>query len=186
MAATIPAGRAPDYHQRPVKRALVLVALVASLAACGGSSNAPVAHVGGERITSSQLDVAVDHFKQEAGAEGRSFPEKGTDAYKTVQRQALGLLVYRAELLQSAQKLGVPVSDANVEERLKSSSESEGDTTFARDTVRAQIAYENLYNLVTAGSTTAGHEAAMRKWIAQMKEAYKPKVSYEAGFGPAS
>jgi hypothetical protein len=169
-----------------VKRALVLLPFVVALAACGGSSNTPVAHVGGEAITTSQLDVAVDHFKQEADAEGRSFPEKGTDAYKTVQRQALGLLVYRSELLQSAKRLAAPVSSSEVEQRMKSSSESEGDTAFARDTVRAQIAYEHIYNRVTAGSTVAGREAAMRKWVEQMKQAYKPKVSYEAGYAPAS
>jgi hypothetical protein len=169
-----------------VKRALLLVPLACAFAACGGSSNSPVAHVGGETITRSQLDDAVDHFAQEAGAEGRPFPEKNSDAYRTVERQALGLLVYRAELLQSAAKLGVPVRDSEVQQRMSAGSEEEGNSAFARDTVKAQLAYEHIYGRVTAGATTSGREAAMRRWVEQMKQAYEDKVSYEAGYGPAS
>ena len=167
-----------------MRRALVFLPLAALLASCGGSSNSPVAHVGVEPITRSQLDEAVDHFEQEAGAEGRSFPEKGTDAYRTVQRQALGLLVYRSELLQSAERLGVPVTDDEVRQRMQASTESEGDTAFARDTVRAQLAYEHIYRHVTASATDP--QAAMREWIAQMKQSYTRRVSYEAGLAPAS
>jgi hypothetical protein len=170
-----------------VKRAALLVVFVAFLAACGGSdSKAPVAHVRGEAITKGELQQAVDHFKDEAAAEGKPFPKSGTPDYRTVERQALGLLVYRSELLQSAQQLGVSPTDEEVQQRMSSSSEQEGETAFAKDTVRAQIAYEHIYNRVTAGSTTAGREAAMRDWVAQMKQAYKKKVSYEAGYEPAS
>jgi hypothetical protein len=182
----LPRGR-PDRHARSRLRYGAIAATLILCAACGGeSSNSAVAHVGGETITRSELDTAVDHFKQEADAEARTFPEEGSDAYRTVERQALGLLVYRSELLQSAEKLGVPVSNSEVEQRLKASTEQEIDTAFARDTVRAQIAYEHIYERVTAGATAAGREAAMRRWIAQMKRAYEEKVSYEAGLGPAS
>jgi hypothetical protein len=170
-----------------VRRAAALATVVLALAACGGSdSNAPVAHVGGEAIAKGQLQQAVDHFKDEAATEGKPFPKSGTDEYRTVQRQALGLLVYRSELLQSADKLGVPVSDQEVQQRMSSSSEQEGETAFAKDTVRSQIAYEHIYDRVTAGSTVSGREAAMRQWVEQMKQAYAKKVSYEAGYAPAS
>jgi len=165
---------------------LLLLAAVVFLAACGGDTNAPVAHVGEEAITHSELDTAVDHFRDEALAEGRSFPQKGSDEYRVVERQALGLLVYRAEIVQSAGKLGVPVSESEVQQRMSAGGEDEGDSAFGRDTLTAQLAYEHIYRRVTAGSTASGREAAMRKWIAQMKEAYKDKVSYEAGFAPAS
>jgi SurA-like protein len=155
------------------------------LAACGGSSSSPVAQVGGESITRSELADTVDHFKQEAEAEGRDFPAQDTDEYRIVERQALGLLVYRSELQQSAKKLGVPVTDEEVQQRMSSSEENDSDRTFAEDTVRAQLAYEHIYTRVTAGATPAGREAAMRAWITEMKQAYKDKTSYEAGYGPA-
>jgi hypothetical protein len=167
-----------------MRKAAALTVAAAALAGCGGSSNSPVAQVGGETVTRAQLDEAVDHFQLEAEAEGRSFPDRGTDAYRTVERQALGLLVYRSELLQSAEKLGVPVTDDEVRQRMQSSTESEVDTAFARDTVRAQLAYEHVYRHVTASATDP--EAAMREWIAQMKESYKGRVSYEAGLGPGA
>jgi SurA-like N-terminal domain len=166
-----------------LRRIAVLGALVVMLAGCGGSNS--VAHVGGTTITRDDLDVAVDHFRQEASAEGRPFPKDGTAAFRTVERQALGLLVYRAELLQSTGKLGVPVTEAEVTARMAGSGgESEGSEAFARDTVRAQIAYEHLYSKVTARSRPARRGAAMQRWLDRMKREYD--VSYEAGFGPAS
>jgi SurA-like N-terminal domain len=169
-----------------VERAALVVVVVATLAACGGSSNDPVAHVGDTAITSAQLQDAIDHFKNEADAEGRPFPESGTTAYHTVERQTLGLLVYRTELLQSADKLGVPVTNAEVQQRMSESREQEGDIAFARDTVRAQIAYEHIYGRVTAGATASGREAAMRKWLDRMKQTYTSTVTYEPGFEPSS
>ena len=169
----------------PLRTLPVSLIAVLALAACGGSSSSPVAHVGGEPITGTQLADTVDHFKQEAEAEGRDFPAQDTGEYRIVQRQALGLLVYRSELLQSAKRLGVPVTDEEVQQRMSSGEDSESDRAFAEDTVRAQLAYEHIYERVTAGATPAGREAAMRRWLAEMKKAYEHKVSYEAGFGPA-
>jgi len=140
--------------------------------------------VGGTTITRSDLSAAVDHFRQEAATEGREFPKKGTDAYHTVERQALALLVYRAELLQSAKKLGVPVSESEVDSRLAQAGNEGGEGgSFARDTVRAQLAYEHLYTKVTSGVASEKKAAAMRRRLDKMKLEYE--VSYEAGFGPA-
>jgi hypothetical protein len=167
------------------RRAAAIGLATAALAAgCGGSSSA-VAHVGGTTITKTALADAVDHFEQEAEAEGRTFPEQGTDAYRTVENQALGLLVYRTQLLDSAAKLGVGVQESEVVMRLGSAGEEGGEAgRFARDTIRAQLAYEHLYSKVTSGLPPAGKEAAMRRWLRRMKLGYE--VSYEAGYGPAS
>ena len=170
-----------------MKRAAAFAGAAFALAGCGSDSGSAVAHVGDTVITKGQLQQAVDHFKDEAAAEGRPFPKSGTDAYRTVERQALGLLVYRSELLQSADKLGIPVDEQEVQTRLQASGEEAAEAgAFARETVRAQIAYEHIYERVTAGSTPAGREAAMRKWLEQMKRAYARRVSYEAEFAPAS
>ncbi|MBA3717857.1 MAG: SurA N-terminal domain-containing protein, partial [Actinobacteria bacterium] len=135
---------------RPVKRVAVLVLLAAVAAACGGSSGDAVAHVGKTTITRSELREAVGHFKDEAAAEGRPFPKEGTDGYRTVERQALVLLVYRAELLQSAEKLGVRVSESDVDARMKSAGTESDAGQFARDTVRSQLTYEGVYAKVTS------------------------------------
>jgi hypothetical protein len=166
-----------------VRRAAIAALAAAALAAgCGGSQS--VAHVGSATIGKTDLSDAVDHFQQEAEAEGRPFPEKGTSAYTTVERQALALLVYRSELLQSAKKLGVGVSESEVESRLTGASgEAEGGGRFARETVRAQLAYEHIYSKVTEGVPAAKRGDTISRWLAKMKSEYD--VSYEAGFAPA-
>ncbi len=150
-----------------------------------------VAHVGGTAISRTELDRAVQHFANEAAAEGRAFPVPGSSSYRAAQRQVLGLLVYRAELAQEGRRLGVRVTDAQVQQRLQTSAstdeeDSSSSSGFAADTVRAQLFYEGIYRKVTAGAKPARREAVMRRWLARMKRAYKSKVSYEAGFGPAS
>lgn len=154
------------------------------MAACGGSSaGKPVAHVGDEKVTRAQLDGAVAHFREEAQVEGRSFPKKGSPAYDTVEREALGLLVYRTELIRSAAKLGVPVTEEEIKSRPPAASEEESDAgSFAHDSVESQIAYEHLYQVVTKDVPPARRGAAMRHWLRKMKADFK--VSYEAGYGP--
>jgi hypothetical protein len=162
----------------------LLLLLAGALAGCGSSDSA-VARVDGTTITRNDLDAAVDHFRQEADAEGRPFPSDGTAAFRTVERQALALLVYRAELVRSAQRLGVPVTEAEVTSRMSvSGEESEGSTVFARNTVEAQVAYEHIYSKVTSNTAAAKKGAAMKRWLEEMADDYE--VSYEAGFGTAS
>jgi SurA-like N-terminal domain len=170
-------------HAASVRRAAIAGLAAAALAAgCGGSDS--VAHVGSATIGKTDLADAVDHFQQEAEAEDRPFPDKGTSGYRTVERQALALLIYRSELLQSAKKLGVGVSESEVESRLAgTSAEAEEGGRFARDTVRAQLAYEHIYTKVTGGVPAAKRGDTISRWLAKMKSEYD--VSYEAGFAPA-
>src|SRR3954449_7870662 len=109
---------------------LALAALcVALLTGCGGGGSKPVAHVGAEQITApplggvtkpvapvgsqqiseQQLDALVQHFRREAQLEGKDFPKDGTSGFVQLRNQLLGLLVYRAELRQAADRLGVEV-----------------------------------------------------------------------------
>jgi hypothetical protein len=178
-------------RQRTGLRVVLALALIAACAACGSSdSGDPVAHVEGLPITRGQLDATVEHFAEEADREGRPFPKKGSDGYESVQRQLLALLVYRAEIVQSARRLGAPVTEEEVERRLKGASSDEGDEdsegTFAQEILRAQIAYEHVYEKVTVRVPTARRQAAKRAWLAAMKRRYDSRVSYEDGFGPTS
>lgn len=71
--------------------ALAVVAVVRS----GGSGDETVQTVAGHEITREDLELAVEHFHEEADREGRPFPAKGTGGYKAVERIALGLLIDR-------------------------------------------------------------------------------------------
>lgn len=177
----------------PRRRALLLVTVVLA-AGCGSGGSGgdkAVAHVDSMAITQADVDGAVKHFADEASASGKPFPKTGSTAYRTAERQVLALLVYRSELAQEGRKLGVRVTDADVQKRVKSSSstteqEGSGTSTFAADTVRAQLFYEGIYRKVTAGAKPSRREAVMRGWLARIKQAYRSKVRYEPGFAPGS
>src|SRR5256885_16167043 len=115
---------------------LALSALcVALLAGCGGGSKG-VAHVGSQEITQQQLDALVKHFRHQAELEGKDFPKDGTTGFVQLRNQLLGLLVYRAELQQAADRLGVKLDQDTVNQRLaaaQSSGEEGGDPNGGTD-----------------------------------------------------
>jgi SurA N-terminal domain len=90
---------------------LVIAALsiaMLPLAGCGGGER--LATVGDRQITRAQVDRLVEHGREEATREGASYPEKGSDAYRALEREGLSILVARAQLEQAARELGVTVS----------------------------------------------------------------------------
>ena len=137
--------------------ALALVAVVRS----GGSGDETVQTVAGREITRDDLELAVEHFHEEADREGRPFPGKGTSGYKTVERIALGLLIDQAAIQAAAARLGVRVSEAQVRARTAGSGEGEeggdvrveAEATFARATARTHLAEEGASRRLTAGLT---------------------------------
>src|SRR4051794_29663994 len=130
---------------------LALAALcVALLAGCGGGGNKTVADVGTQQITQQQLDALVQHFRHEAQLEGKDFPKEGTKGFVQLRNQLLGLLVYRAELQQAAERLAVQVDQDTVSQRLAAAqsggeekSDSNGDT-YARDSIEAELLKEGI------------------------------------------
>ena len=177
---------------------LALAALcVALLAGCGGGGSKTVAHVGAQQITQQQLDALVQHFRHEAQLEGRDFPKDGTGGFVQLRNQLLGLLVYRAELQQAADRLGVKVDQDAVDRRLaatQSSGEQEGDAngdTYARDSIESELLKEGIAAKVTRDVTgkTAAERAARRNqalaaYLARLQR--ETKVRYEPGFAPGS
>jgi hypothetical protein len=179
---------------RPAR--IALVALAASLlAGCGGSGNRAVAHVGGEAITQKQLDAVVAHFRSEAQREGTSFPDERSAVFKQLRNRLLGLLVYRTELRQAADRLGVEVSENQASKRLPTPSggEQEGDSggdTFPRDSVVAQLLYEQIFDKVTRdvkapsqAELSARQNKAMAAFVARLQR--ETKVRYEPGYAPS-
>jgi SurA N-terminal domain len=142
-----------------VALAVLVVAIVAIVRHDSGSDRT-VARAGGHRITQKQLELMVEHFHEEADREGRPFPVKGSKEYEQVQRIALGLLVHWAALQGAAARIGVHVTEAEVDARASApSGESEeggdarfeAEAAFRRGTTRTQLITEAVFRKLTAG-----------------------------------
>jgi hypothetical protein len=179
---------------RPARIALAALTVVV-LAGCGGKENPTVATVGGESITQKQLDGVVAHFRSEAQREGKSFPDEKSAGFKQLRNRLLGLLVYRAELRQAADRLGLKVTDSEISRRLvtPAGGEQEGGSgdTFPRDSVASQILYERIFDRVTRdvkaptqAELSARRNKAMADFVARLQR--EAKVHYEPGFAPGS
>jgi hypothetical protein len=179
---------------RPAGIALAALTVVL-LGGCGGSGNPTVAKVGGESITQKQLDAVVAHFRSEAQREGKSFPDEKSAGFKQLRNRLLGLLVYRAELRQAADRLGLKVTDSEISKRLvtPAGGEQEGGSgdAFPRDSVASQILYERIFDRVTRDVTaptqaelSARRNKAMADFVARLQR--EAKVHYEPGFAPGS
>ena len=180
----------------PRPAGIALAALTAVLlVGCGGNGNPTVAKVGGESITQKQLDAVVAHFRSEAQREGKSFPDEKSAGFKQLRNRLLGLLVYRTELRQAAERLGVKVTDSEISKRLVTPAggeqeDSSGDT-FPRDSVASQILYERIFDRVTRevkapaqAELSARRNKAMADFVARLQR--ETQVNYEPGFAPGS
>jgi foldase protein PrsA len=104
---------------------LLATALVALLAACGGggtSSNVPasdIATVDGTPITkasfTSLLSVACARYK----AQGQPCPKVGTPTYASLRDSAVTFLVQQSELQEEADKLGVSVTQKDLDQQVE-------------------------------------------------------------------
>jgi hypothetical protein len=158
-----------------LKRRIVAALVIAVAAAAAaitvvvlhdGGSKA-VATVSGHKISSEDLDLAVEHFHEEADAEGRPFPARGTKEYERVKKLALRLLIDRAAIEAAAAKLGVHVSEAQVEARVGANAgeeeggdvRAEADDAFRRATARTQLIEEAVSRKLTANIAVRPSEA---------------------------
>jgi hypothetical protein len=155
------------------------VAAAVAVARQHGGGDPTVATVGGKRITRSQLELMVQHFHEEADAEGRPFPTSGTGAYRRVERQSLAFLLDRAKLEAAAARAGVHVDDGEVERRLRAAApggeageavQTKAAAAFARSTARTQLVTEKVFERVTAG--VAVGPAAVRAYYRTHRTQY--------------
>jgi hypothetical protein len=178
-------------------RLIILGIIALALTGCEGDGDTAVAHVGNQTITKEQLEQTVEHFDEEAKREGKPFPKEDSPGFGDAQDRLLALLVYRAELADRADSLGLKVDDDLVERRLEAGGngeegEDEEGKAFARESVRAQLFYEALYRKVTASVTgssptaVAKRNTVARRFITQMQQDYADKVRYEPGYEPGS
>jgi foldase protein PrsA len=132
---------------------LALVAvLVAACGGGGGSGSVPadsVATVGGTPVTKTTFQSLMNVAFAKFVAQGQKPPKVGTPTYTQLRDQAVTFLVQEDELQQEGKKLGVTVSQKDVEARLAQIKKSYGATKFASALKTAHITlpeYE-LYSL---------------------------------------
>jgi len=104
---------------------LLSVLLVALLAACGGGGNSgpvpadAIAQVDSTPITKTSftalMSVACARYK----AQGQPCPKVGTPTYASLRDSAVTFLVQQEELAQEAKKLGVTVSQKDIEKQVE-------------------------------------------------------------------
>jgi parvulin-like peptidyl-prolyl isomerase len=148
----------------------ILPVLAALVAGCGGSGGGvpanSVAVVGETTITKGEFDALLHRAEVSYKSRKQAFPKAGTVEYQQLKQQALQILTQRAEFEQQAKKLGVVVSDKQVDDRLaqlkkqyfggdekkyreqlKQSGLTEADL---REDIRSQLISEGIYSKVTA------------------------------------
>jgi len=87
-------------------------------AACGGSDDVPsgsIAVVDGTEISQSELDTLLARAKKGYAAQKQDFPKVGTEQYQTLRTQYVAYLVQREQFEQSADELGVEVSEKDID-----------------------------------------------------------------------
>ena len=170
---------------------VLLAAVVLVAAGCGGSSASvpadAVATVGSDTITKQQFNFLLDGAKRTYKARKTAFPQAGTTAYKSLQDQAMQYLVQESELQQKADDMGIKISDADVDARLKqikkqyfSGSETKYQAQLKaqglteaqiKQDLYAQILSEKLYAKVTTGTKVT--DADISKYYGQHKTDYQ-------------
>src|SRR6476660_3598328 len=109
-----------------MKRSLMLAAaalavLTVIAAGCAGTDEVPpdaVAVVDGTPIQKATLDELLTRTKKTYAAQKRQFPKAGTSEYQSLQTQAVAFLVQRAEYAREADKLGVKITDAQIQKKV--------------------------------------------------------------------
>jgi foldase protein PrsA len=103
--------------------ALILVALAILAAGCGGGgggslSSDAIAKVGSTEISKSDLSALLDVAFAGYKAKKQPVPKVGTPAYTQVRDQAVTFLVDEDEFQQEADKLGVSVSQKDIDKQV--------------------------------------------------------------------
>jgi parvulin-like peptidyl-prolyl isomerase len=168
----------------------LVAALAAVLAGCGGGggqvpSNS-IAQVGDQTITQAQFDALLEQAKKSYATQKRPFPKAGTPEYATLKNQAVQYLVQRVEFQQEAAKLGVTVSDNEINDRLnkikkqyfggsdsryKKQLKQQGLTDEQVKTdIEAQLIQEKIFNKVTSNVKVS--DAELQKYYDQHQSQY--------------
>jgi parvulin-like peptidyl-prolyl isomerase len=166
-----------------MKRSLMLAAaalavLTVLAAGCGDTDEVPsdaVAVVDGTPIQKATLDGLLTRTKKTYAAQKRQFPKAGTSEYQSLQTQAVAFLVQRAEYAREADKLGVKITDAQIQKKVddvkkqyfagdqkkfEAGLKAQSYTLAAlREDARAQLVSEGIYKDITGAVKVSDAEA---------------------------
>jgi foldase protein PrsA len=118
----IPAAGA--FSMRRIGIIGVCAACLLLVAACGGGGarsvpSDSVAVVGSDNITQEQWNALIEQTKNNFKATNKKFPAPGTVDYANLKTNATQFLIQSSEYEQEAKKLGVEVTDKDVDNRLE-------------------------------------------------------------------
>jgi foldase protein PrsA len=178
---------------------LVLALLLTSCGGGGGASkvgSADVAVVGDQSVSKSSFDEAMNQQKASLKSQGRAFPKAGSTDYASLRTQVLSVLVQNAEFEAEAKKLGVTVTDKDVqsqldtikkqyfggsEKRYQQQLKTQGYTDDAvRRQIRIQILSQRIFDKVTANVKAS--DAEVHDYYVAHKSQYTTKASRDVRY----
>jgi SurA-like N-terminal domain len=165
-------------------RHLVPLLVVLALVGCGGHSSRTVppgaiATVGNHAIPRAALDAELARAERAYRARGQAFPARATQAYRQLEDAAVQVLVDRVRLEVEAERAGIAVPEAHVDERLSRLKQ----TAFGGDQKRYRA------QLRSTGMTEAEVREAIRTQLLadalKDRRAKPPRVAYAPEFEPS-
>jgi foldase protein PrsA len=153
--------------------AALAVPVLAGISGCGSLPQSAVAEVNGKVITREDLDNAVEDLKLQYGDQG--FPEPDTPEYQDLQKQVAERLVNEEILWFEADKMGISVSDDEVNKQMDQFKEQAGgEDQFQeqlkqrnytedrlKDQLRKSLLFQKLYPEVTKDAAEVTDEQAL-------------------------
>jgi len=177
---------------------LFVLPLAVLVAGCGGGgasklNASDVAVVANQHISKAKFDELMGQQKRSLKSQGQSFPKAGTTAYASLRTQVMTVLIQNAEFESEAGKLGVTVSDKDVQtqldqiktqyfggnqKRYERELKKQGYTDAAvRDQIRSQLLAQRLFNKVTASVKSTDKE--VHAYYIAHKDQYPPTRDVE-------
>ena len=176
-----------------ISRALLVVLLAGALAGCDDSET--VARVGDREIGEADVEHVFEHFEEEFRREGRELPDEGSEAQRNLERNVLGLIVFRVQLEEAAAKLGIRLDEEEVEERVRRAREAEsgveggeGEEEGEEEEEEGEAAeayFENAVRIQLLRERVAaelGGADALEAWTAKAQRDFP--AEYEEGWEP--
>jgi foldase protein PrsA len=175
--------------------AFLVTALALLLAGCGGGGDVPegaVAVVDGTPISRSELDTLLAQAKKSYKASKQEFPKVGTPEYQDLQQQYVAFLVQKVELEKEAEKLGVKVTNKDLDKAQKKFIEERYDGNEKkfraelkevdyteksfRETLRVSVLSQKVFDKVTEDVKVT--DAEVRAYYTQNQTQYREQVDY--------